>query len=119
RQTYHNDQGFFTTCVCESGPAQWRISADEIDLTLEGTGIIRHGYFYIYDVPVLYITYGIIPLQSERKTGFLFPEVGQSNKDGFRYLQPFFWAISKSTDATLSFDVETRTRLGAIGDLRN
>ena len=118
-QTYHIDQGFFTTCVCESGPAQWRISADEIDLTLEGTGIIRRGYFYIYDVPVLYIPYGIIPLQSERQTGFLFPEVGQSTKDGFRYLQPFFWAISKSTDATLSFDVETRTRLGAIGDLRN
>jgi len=118
-QTYHIDQGFFTTCVCESGPTPWRISADEVDLTLEGTGIIRHGYFYIYDVPVLYIPYGIIPLQTERQTGFLFPEVGQSNKDGFRYLQPFFWALSKSTDATFSFDAETRTRLGVLADLRN
>jgi len=118
-QTYHIDQGFFTTCVCESGPTPWRISADEVDLTLEGTGIIRHGYFYIYDVPVLYIPYGIIPLQTERQTGFLFPEVGQSNKDGFRYLQPFFWALSKSTDATFSFDAETRTRLGALAELRN
>ena len=118
-QTYHIDQGFFTTCVCESGPTPWRISADEVDLTLEGTGIIRHGYFYIYDVPVLYIPYGIIPLQTERQTGFLFPEVGQSNKDGFRYMQPFFWALSKSTDATFSFDAETRTRLGVLADLRN
>jgi LPS-assembly protein len=118
-QTYHIDQGFFTTCVCESGRTPWRISADEVDLTLEGTGIIRHGYFYIYDVPVLYIPYGIIPLQTERQTGFLFPEVGQSNQDGFRYLQPFFWALSKSTDATFSFDVETRTRLGVLAELRN
>ena len=118
-QTYHIDQGFFTTCMCESGPTPWRISADEVDLTLEGTGIIRHGYFYIYDVPVLYIPYGFIPLQTERQTGFLFPEVGQSNQDGFRYLQPFFWAISKSTDATFSFDVETRTRLGLLAHLRN
>jgi LPS-assembly protein len=117
-QTYHIDQGFFTTCVCESGPAHWRISADEVDLTLEGTGIIRHGYFYVYDIPVLYIPYGVIPLQSERQTGFLFPEVGQSNQNGFRYLQPFFWAISKSTDATLSFNVETRTRLGVLGEFR-
>ena len=118
-QTYHIDQGFFTTCMCESGPTPWRISADEVDLTLEGTGIIRHGYFYIYDVPVLYIPYGFIPLQSERQTGFLFPEFGQSNTDGFRYQQPFFWAISKSTDATFSVDVETRTRLGLLAHLRN
>ena len=40
-------------------------------------------------------------------------------QDGFRYLQPFFWAISKSTDATFSFDVETRTRLGLLAHLRN
>ena len=33
-QTYHIDQGFFTTCMCESGPAHWRISGDEVDLTL-------------------------------------------------------------------------------------
>ena len=118
-QTYHIDQGFFTTCMCESGPTPWRISADEVDLTLEGTGIIRHGYFYIYDVPVLYIPYGFIPLQTERQTGFLFPEFGQSNTDGFRYQQPFFWAISKSTDATFTSDVETRTRLGLLAHLRN
>jgi LPS-assembly protein len=117
-QTYHVDDGFFTTCVCESGPSPWRMSAEKMDLTLEGTGIIRNGYFYIYDVPVLYIPYGFFPLRTERQTGFLFPEVGQSSKDGFRYLQPFFWAISKSADATVGFDVETRTRLGLLGEFR-
>src|SRR6266481_1228567 len=78
-QTYHVDEGFFTTCLCESGPTPWRISADQIDLTLEGVGIIR---------------------------------------DGFRFLQPFYWAVSKSTDTTVGFDVETRTRLGLLGDFR-
>jgi LPS-assembly protein len=117
-QTYHIDEGFFTTCVCESGPAPWRISVGEMDLTLEGTGIIKDGYFYVYDVPVLYVPYGFFPIRSERQTGFLFPQLGQSNQDGFRYLQPFYWAISKSTDATFSFDVETRTRLGVMGELR-
>ena len=37
-QTYHIDEGFFTTCLCESGATPWRISADEVDLTLEGQG---------------------------------------------------------------------------------
>ncbi|HEY7319390.1 MAG TPA: LPS assembly protein LptD [Candidatus Binatia bacterium] len=118
-QTYHIDQGFFTTCVCDAGPSPWRISADEVDLTMGGSGIIKHGYFYLFDVPVLYLPYGFFPLQSERQTGFLFPEFGQSNKDGFRYQQPFFWAISKSTDATLSFDIQTKTRVGVLGEFRN
>ena len=47
------------------------------------------------DVPVLYIPYGFFPLNSERPTGCLFPNIGSSNKDGFQYLQPFFWAVSE------------------------
>ncbi|HTN71811.1 MAG TPA: LPS assembly protein LptD, partial [Methylomirabilota bacterium] len=117
-QTYHVDDGFFTTCLCESGPTPWRFSADEIDLTRGGTATIRNGYFYVYDIPVLYVPYGYFPLNTERQTGFLFPKAGYTNKDGFRFLQPFFWAISKSTDATASFDVESKTRVGLLGEFR-
>jgi LPS-assembly protein len=117
-QTYHIDEAFFTTCLCESGVSPWRISADEMDLTLGGTGTIRNGYFYIFDVPVLYLPYGFFPLRTERQTGFLIPKIGQSSKEGFRFQQPFFWALSKSTDATLAFDVETRARLGLLGEFR-
>ena len=117
-QSYHVDDGFFTTCLCESGAPEWKFYAEQMDLDLEGNGTIRNGYFYILDVPVMYVPYGVFPIKSERQTGFLFPQVGQSNKDGFRYLQPFYWAISKSTDSTVSFDVETRTRYGFLGEVR-
>jgi LPS-assembly protein len=117
-QTYHIDEGFFTTCLCDSGPTPWRISGDELDLTREGMGTIRNGYFYIFDVPVLYLPYGAFPVRTERKTGFLIPRFGQSSKEGFRFQQPFFWAPSKSTDATLTFDLETRARLGLLGEFR-
>ena len=117
-QSYHIDDGFFTTCLCESGAPSWKFAAEQMDLTLDGTGTIKNGYFYIMDVPVMYIPYGFFPLNSERQTGFLFPNIGSSNKDGFLYLQPFFWAISKNSDATLSLDIETRTRFGIIGEFR-
>ena len=117
-QTYHVDDGFFTTCLCESGAPSWKFFAEQMDLTLEGTGTIKNGIFYIWDIPVLYIPYGYFPLRSERQSGLLFPSLGTSSDDGFRYLQPFFWAISKSSDATLSVDIETRTRFGFIGEYR-
>jgi LPS-assembly protein len=117
-QVYHIDDGFFTTCLCESGPVPWRVSADQIDLDREGSAVVRHAYFYVFDIPVLYIPYAVLPLKTERETGFLIPKTGYSNTDGFRFQQPFFWAISKSTDATAAFDVETKTRIGLLGEFR-
>jgi len=117
-QSYHIDEAFFTTCLCESGAPSWRISGESMDLSLEGTGTIRNGYFYILDVPVFYLPYGSFPLRTERQTGFLFPRLGQSSKDGFRFQLPFFWAISKSTDATVTVDYESRSRVGFMGEAR-
>src|SRR5712692_5182558 len=117
-QTYHVDDGFFTTCLCESGPVPWRFLTEEIDLTRDGTATIKHGYFYVFDIPVFYLPYGFFPLNTERQTGLLIPKIGNSNKDGFRFQQPFFWAPSKSTDATLAFDAESKTRLGVLGEFR-
>ena len=37
-QTYHIDDGFFTTCLCESGAPTWKFSAEQMDLSLEGLG---------------------------------------------------------------------------------
>ena len=117
-QVYHVDDSFFTTCLCDSGPAPWKFSADQMDLTADGLGSIKNGYFYVLDVPVFYLPYAFFPLKTERQTGFLFPNFGSSTDEGYRFQQPFFWAISKSTDATLSFDIQTLARLGAIGEFR-
>jgi len=117
-QAYQIDQGSFTTCLCEDGPPSWRISAEEIDLSREGVGTIKGGTFHVYDIPVFYLPYGYFPLRTERQSGLLFPNFGSSSKEGFRFQQPFFWAISKSTDATFTFNVDTRARVGIIGEFR-
>ncbi len=117
-QAYHIDEGFFTTCLCESGPPTWKISAEEIDLQREGAGVVKRGTFYIMDIPVFYLPYAFFPLRTERQSGFLFPKIGSSSKEGFKFEQPFFWAISKSSDATFGIDVETRARIGLLGELR-
>jgi len=118
-QAYHVDDAFFTTCLCESGVPSWKIGASEVDLTREGSGVVKGGTFYILDIPVFYLPYGFFPLRTERQTGFLFPKLGSSSREGFRYQQPFFWAFSKSSDATLGIDVQTRARIGLLGELRN
>ena len=117
-QTYHVDEGFFTTCLCESGPAPWRFSAEQVDLTAGGLGTVRNAYFYIYDIPVFYLPYGFFPVKTERQTGLLFPKLGTSTEEGFRFQQPFFWAISKSTDSTFAFDYQSEARYGFLNEFR-
>src|SRR5688572_14574170 len=82
-QTYHVDEGFFTTCLCESGRRPWKFSAEQLDLTQGGLGTIKNGYFYLYDIPVFYLPYGFFPLKTERQTGLLFPSFGHSTEEGF------------------------------------
>lgn len=117
-QSYQIRDGELTTCQCESGAPDWSISGGQVDLTLEGWAEVRDGVFKIKDVPVFYIPYGLIPVREQRQSGFLFPRFGISNRRGFQYVQPFFWAIDKSQDLTLTFDLESSARIGLIGDYR-
>ena len=118
-QSYHIEDGAITTCECDKVEnADWSIAAREFDLNLGGTGKIRDGLFRIRDVPVLYVPYALIPVRKERQSGLLAPQYSFSSKRGFQWQQPFYWAMSKSQDLTLTADVETSARVGLLGQYR-
>lgn len=118
-QTYHIADGAFTTCRCEDlQRADWSIGAERVDVNLRGRGEFARGVLRVRGVPVLYLPYGIIPVRSERQSGFLFPRYGVSNKRGFQWQQPFYWAITKSHDLTITADMETAARVGVLGEYR-
>jgi hypothetical protein len=58
------------------------------------------------------------PVFRERQSGLLFPRVGISNRRGFQLLQPFYWAIDKTQDVTVSGDIETSLRVGILPEYR-
>ena len=118
-QSYHIEDGVFTTCQCENiRKADWSISGQTIDVTLRGKGEVHGGVFRVRDVPLMYIPYAVVPLNTERQSGFLFPHYGFSSQRGFQWQQPFYWAISKSQDVTVTADLETAARLGVLGEYR-
>jgi LPS-assembly protein len=118
-QTYHIEDGAFTTCQCDNfAKADWSIGAQTIDVNLRGRGTVRHGVFRVRNIPLLYVPYGTVPITTDRKSGFLFPNYGFSSKRGFVWQQPFYWALSKSYDATITTDLETSARVGGWGEFR-
>jgi LPS-assembly protein len=96
--TYEAEKATITSC--DGDKPDWKISAEEIEVAVEGYGTAEHATVYVKDVPVFYTPYFYYPAKRKRQTGFLFPEFGYSDRRGVNYNQPFFWAISDSQDAT-------------------
>ena len=117
-QAYSVADGLFTTCRCEEGAPPWRIGAREIRLDEDGNAAADDVTFYVYDVPVLYLPHATFPSLAERATGLLSPSFGWSDRAGLRYRQPFFWAMDKSSDATVNLALESKTRAGFTGQYR-
>jgi hypothetical protein len=68
--------------------------------------------FRIKKVPIFYLPYFRYPLDKERSTGFLTPQIGYTAVKGFFLSESFYWAISRNMDATLAVDSYSSKGLG-------
>lgn len=89
-----------TATTCEGKRPDWRISGKKIRVTIEGYGFAKHATLQVKNIPVLYTPYMVFPVKLKRQTGLLLPEFGYSDRKGAEYIQPLFWAINPSSDAT-------------------
>jgi len=116
---YTLTEGYYTTCRTEEGhAADWSLGGREVDVEVGGYGVLRHGTFRVKDIPIVYLPYIAFPAHDDRQSGLLLPQFGASDKRGFIVQQPFFWAIDKHQDLTLTGAVETSARIGINADYR-
>jgi LPS-assembly protein len=87
--------------TCRDCPQSWTLEGTDVDLEIEGYAKLTNAVARIKDSPILWFPYLVVPIKSERQSGFLFPRFGFSNTS-LRYIQPFFWAISRSADMTIA-----------------
>ncbi len=108
--TYRIRGGSFTTCDGD-WPA-WRFQAKETLVTLEEYASVWGATFQIKNVPVLYSPYLFFPVKTERQSGFLIPRINYSDISGWELNSAYFWAITRSMDATLYLDLASRRGIG-------
>jgi LPS-assembly protein len=99
-----NDKRFITTdgayTTCMDCPQSWTLLGSEVDMEFEEYGVMKDVMAAVKDVPMFWIPYLVIPLKTKRQSGFLVPKFGFAT-EGLTYVQPYFWAISRSTDLTI------------------
>ena len=95
------DDGYYSYCPPLSD--NWLLEAGEIELDLEaGVGTARDAKIQMEGVPIFYTPYIQFPLDDRRKSGFLFPEIGNDSNGGLDIATPYYFNLAPNYDATLT-----------------
>ncbi|MEL7023200.1 MAG: LPS assembly protein LptD [Pseudomonadota bacterium] len=107
----------YTTCPPDQD--DWMVRAESILLDTDtGVGSARGLTLRFRDVPILYTPYLSFPISTQRKTGFLLPNFGQSARNGLDISVPWYWNIAPQYDATFTPRVLTRRGIQLDSQLR-
>jgi lipopolysaccharide export system protein LptA len=97
--------GEYTTC--DLAEPHYHIAADRMKILLRDKIVARPLVFYLKQIPLFALPFYVLPIQSDRHSGFLFPQIqfGFSGESG-RFLRNlgYYWAPNDYSDFTLSGD---------------
>jgi LPS-assembly protein len=113
---YVADDAVYTTCT--TCPEAWSFSGSKIRAEIGGYAYIKNSVMRFASVPVFWFPYLAVPLKTDRQSGLLTPSFGIRGKGGLTYSQSYFWAISRSTDATLNLTNYEFRGLKTLGNYR-
>jgi len=98
-ETYEFEEATVTACDGET-PA-WSLKTSSGSLTIDGYANLWNPRFRVKNAPILYSPFMVIPVKTERQSGFLRPEIGFSDRLGTHINQPYFQVIDEENDITL------------------
>jgi LPS-assembly protein len=107
----------FTTCP--KLDKSWQMKADSIVLDTRaklGTG--RDSTVDFMGVPLAYLPWVSFPLSSDRKTGFLFPGIGNTSTNGLQVSVPYYWNIAPNADLTFQPIIYSKAGTDLGGETR-
>lgn len=111
-----NDSRFTT---CPVGRQDWSMDADVISINRsEGWGEAEDMVLRVADVPVFYTPYLTFPVDDRRRSGFLFPSLGHSERTGFDAALPYYFNLAPHYDATLTPRIMSERGVMLGGELR-
>ncbi|MDR0247708.1 MAG: LPS-assembly protein LptD [Burkholderiales bacterium] len=100
----------FTTC--QAPRDDWFLYAETMKIdTQRSVGTAYNASVRFMNVPLFYSPWLEIPLNNDRKSGFLTPTFGSSNARGFELTTPYYLNLAPNYDATLAPRLMTRRGL--------
>jgi LPS-assembly protein len=114
--TYRVHKAWLT--VCDPDRPVWKFYAPAATVKLRKSVHLENGNFRLLSVPVLYFPYATFPAETQRNSGFLIPDAGDSSRKGFVFGDSFYWAPTEWMDATLGASYYSKRGWSQKGELR-
>lgn len=94
----HIHDGTFTYCPPDE--RDWVVLTDEMEVDLdEGLATAHHATIEVKGVPVFYTPWLRLPLDDRRRTGLLWPDIGNSSDGGLDISAPIYFNLAPNYDA--------------------
>ena len=91
-------EGAMTYCAPDD--PSWVLHAESLTIDPEqGEGEAWGAKLKVEGVPVLYLPWVQFPIDSRRKTGLLFPDIGSDSRGGLDITQPIYFNLAPNYDA--------------------
>jgi len=91
----------YTSCPMQK--PDWMLHANRIVINQKTQeGFARNVHLDIEGIPFLYLPALSFPIGDARRSGFLFPILGQTTNSGFQVAAPYYWDIAPNYDATVT-----------------
>jgi LPS-assembly protein len=98
----HSRYTMATYSTCDVGHHLWEFRAKSITIDKDtGVGVARGATMRMGNVPFLYLPYFSFPTDDRRKSGFLYPTIGNTSRSGFEVSTPYYLNLAPNYDATL------------------
>ena len=116
KEKYIFYDGEFSTCSFEQ--YDWYIKTKKGILIKDDKVEFYNISLRFCKLPVFFSPYFSYPA-SGRKTGFLFPQIGQDSYNDFKILQPFYLILTRHSDMTFTYDYRNKQGNGLDIQYRN
>jgi LPS-assembly protein len=88
---------------CPPGEESWLLESSTIEVdSIKGEAEAKDVVLKINDVAVFYFPYISFPIDDRRKSGFLYPSIGTSSRNGLEFETPWYLNIAQDKDATFT-----------------
>jgi len=104
---------------CPPGSESWLVQSSNVEIDpVSGWGDADNIILWIGKIPVFYLPTISFPIDDRRKSGFLYPSVGNSTRNGFELEAPWYWNIAPDKDATFELRYLSKRGLMLGGEYR-
>lgn len=98
---FHLEDASLTPCDCGDDPPSWQITAPRMEVDPDDGAFVERPVFRIGEDGVMGFPVAWVPF-GERRTGLLQPQVAYTGLNGWLGQGSFFWAPTRSIDATFT-----------------